>query len=787
MRIKVNAAELPTLLDRAPDGVSVLSLDCFDTLIWRNAQAPRDIFADLAIPGGAGWVRARAESKARKAARLSQDHAEVTIAEIYRTLMPSASDAEIEAAVAAELDAEARHCFAFAPTVALMRDARRRGLAVVIVSDTYLDEAQLRALIGAAAGDEVLGLIDRIFCSCAHGMGKAAGLFGPVLDALGLPPAAMLHVGDNPLADQEAPAALGIATAHFRQFDPAAEQRLRLEAAAASMIDGAVRAHIPAYQPHRPAIALRADGDAAWALGHDVLGPIFHAFAIWVLTEAEEIAARTGRPVKPVFLLRDGHLPARVFEAVAGKPAATAEISRFTACRAAFTGEDAVAHYLAAQGRHGRIDVLADQLGLSKSEARAMGRTQDEFGRAALKPAAIEKIAGRSAAFADRLFAHLEAAGVARGDAVMFVDLGYNGTAQNQLAPILAERFDLHVAGRYLLLREEILSGLDKKGFLDTRHYDVRALHALSGPIAVVEQLSTIVQGSVVDYGASGDPVRKGAGSKGAQTTVRDRVQEAAVAFARAAGAGVLKPPRSDDAACRRHMTLGALARLLFMPSADEVALCEAFEHDVNLGTDDRIRMLDVARAGEGLRRRGFFYLHQGERMYLSAELQPHGLPLNLALFGANRFDLDLRNADFRAASVKLPVMLADARGQAAIEVDAHATHDGYYLATIPVGAGRFAAGVHFGALCDWLQIDECAFYPVAAFGPDAREIAATPIPARPICEGMTEEAPGLYRCGAEALLLAPPPQGLGETPHLLAIAFRPLAPRRRAALRAAA
>jgi hypothetical protein len=121
------------------------------------------------------------------------------------------------------------------------------------------------------------------------------------------------------------------------------------------------------------------------------------------------------------------------------------------------------------------------------------------------------------------------------------------------------------------------------------------------------------------------------------------------------------------------------------------------------------------------------------------------------------------------------------------IEVEAHATHDGYYLATIAIGAGRFAAGIDFGAACDWVQIDECAFHPVAAFGPDADEVQAPTIPARPLCEGMTEEAPGLYRCGAEALLLAPPPQGVGATPYLLAVVFRPLVRRAAAALRAAA
>lgn len=788
MKMTVTAAELPTLLDRAPEGVRVLSLDCFDTLVWRNVQTPADVFADLPVPGGAGWLRTRAESRARNAARATGAHSEVTIEEIYRTMMPSAADAEIKAAIQCELDAEARHGFAFAPIVDLMRAAKARGFQLIIVSDTYLSEPQLRALIGAVAGDEVLGLIDRIFCSSDYGVGKAAGLFPHVLEALALPPGAILHVGDNLVADQNVPATLGIVTAHFRQFDPACEQRLRLEAAVAALLDPAVRSTIPAYQPHRAALSLRREEDSAWALGHDVLGPVLNAFADWIDHEAAELAARTGRDVKILFLLRDGHLPQRVFEAAHDRAVGAVELSRFTARRASFSNEALVRTYLAEQGAHGRIDVLARQLGLGKDEGRALGRGDPAaFNRAVLTPGTLRKIIGRSGAFADRLFAHLQTAGVARGDAVMFVDLGYNGSVQNHVAPVLRERFDVDVAGRYLLLREEALTGLDKKGFLDPRHYDLNALHALSVPIAVIEQLCTVAQGSVVDYNPKGAPVRKGAGAKGTQNAIRDRIQEACVAFASDAGAGVLRAPASDDQDSRRRAAAATLARLLFMPTANEVALLEAFEHDVNLGTDDQVQLLDIAESTRGLRRRGLFYLNQVERMFLPGEIQPHGMPLTLSLFSANRFGLDLRNADFRAGSITLPVLMADARGQTMTEIAAHATHDGYYLATIPVGAGRFAVGINFGAVCDWLQIDECAFHPVAAFGRDARELAVRPIEAAAIREGMSEEAPGFFRCTPEALLLAPPPQNVGTVPHLLAIVFRPILLRDRAALRQAA
>ena len=49
MQFTVRAADLPSLLDRAPADLACLSLDCFDTLIWRNAHAPQDVFADLPL------------------------------------------------------------------------------------------------------------------------------------------------------------------------------------------------------------------------------------------------------------------------------------------------------------------------------------------------------------------------------------------------------------------------------------------------------------------------------------------------------------------------------------------------------------------------------------------------------------------------------------------------------------------------------------------------------------------------------------------------------------------
>jgi len=788
MKTIVRSAELPTLLATAPEGIEILSLDCFDTLIWRNVQSPADIFADLPIAGGATWSRMRCESRARRRVRFAEQRDEVSIEEIYAALYPAADDEARSESIAQELAAEARHCYGFAPTAALIRDAKARGLKVILVSDTYLSEPQLRRLIADAAGEDVAAQIDRIFCSSQYGVAKAGGLFRHVLADLGISPQAIIHVGDNVVADRQAPEALGIHGIHFRQFDPAAEQRLRLEAAAASILDPAVRVSVPAYQPHRPAVSLRGPEDAAWTLGHDVLGPIMHAFASWVKSEAASMSDRLGRPVKLLFVLRDGHLPQQVFDAIdaGGTGTGAIEVSRFTARRAGFGDADAIRDYLASQSQHERTDVLACQLGLSRDEIRKVGpKSQAEFGRSVLSPAMVRKIVERSAEFADRLFVHFQSQGVERGDAVMLVDLGYNGTVQNHVGPLLEKRFGLTVAGRYLLLREDQHSGLDKKGLIDSRHCDIAGLQSLCGPIALVEQLCTIAQGSVVDYGRDGAPIRKGPGAKGAQNAIRDRLQQACVAFARTGADAVVRPAASDGEEARRLMALGALSRLLFMPAAAEVEIFQAFEHDVNLGTEDVVQLLDVAQSADGLRRRGLFYLTGAERMFLPGEVQPHGLPLNLALFAANRFGLDLRARDFRVGALKLPVIVADDRAQTMIEVDAHVTHDGYYVATIPVGAGRYAVGIQFGALCEWLQIDEAAYYPVDDYAENKAQVRA--VPASPIFEGMTAEAPGLYRCGPGALMLAPPPAAIGGAPHLLAVTFRPVAMRTAEAVRKAA
>lgn len=771
-------AELSTLFDTLPadvlDNVRVLSLDCFDTLLWRSGHAPRDVFADLPIAGGATGRRAAAEAGCRRRSADRHDMGEVTLSDIYTRLMPHADCATRDAAIAYELETEARHCFAFAPTVALIRAARVRGLGVIIVSDTYLDEGQLRALIAAAAGDDVAAMIDRIFCSCVYGKSKAGGLFTPVLDAMSLPASAVLHLGDNRIADFDAPKRLGIPAVHLRQFDTATESRLRREANASALIDPAAGVTRATLQLHRAQIALRTDSDPAFALGHDVLGPVFDGFARWLQDEAATLATEHGKPVKLLFLMRDGFLPMRAYEAIGGTDAAAVSISRFTARRASFDSDDAIETYLRHE-IHERWEVHADQLLLTATEGQEALRHSSGFRAAIRTPENMVRIRARSAAFAERLTRHIaHNADVEPGDTLMLVDLGYNGSVQNAVDRVLRRWTGGHVAGRYLLMRENDVTTLDKRGFIGTRHYDDRALQLLTRSASVLEQLATEIAGSVIDYREDGQPMRKKQISGSEHDALRTAAQAGAVAFAANSGCGFHRPPALDDGDGRRKTAVGALARLLLLPDATELALFAGLKHDVNLGTRDTNQLIDEDAAREGLRCGGVGAALSSERLFPTAELQSIDPALTLAFLGMARHGLDVRAPDFQANGLDVPVILADAHEQTAVTLTAWPTHDGFYRLMVPIGASRFTAGIMLGKVTSHAEIAQIAIQSVDDMDRQWADAAPTQLAVTPVLEGLRALSGALFECAPDSLIVVPPPTARNGAQAMILV-FRPI------------
>lgn len=781
MTVSLSPHQFDRLLDSYP-GIQCLSLDCFDTLLWRDTHSPRDIFQ--ALPGTSVIQRSSAERRARIAAEMAGRGSEISIGEIYAELMPNADNGEREAAIAAEIAAEARHCFGFAPVVQLMRAAKERGLRIIIVSDTYLDARQLQELIASAAGEEVTDLIDQIFCSSKFGKSKAGGLYHEVLRKLKLPGSAVLHIGDNKRADIEGVTPFGANTAHLAQFSGSAEQRLRLEAAIDKMIHPHAAETASTTLPHRATLSIAEPLAASPAerLGMTFLGPIYCGFERWLKSEAKALEEQHGGTVHWLFLMRDGHLPMLV-HALSGPHdnAHAVEISRFTAVASSLTSDRAIERQ-AQQNSAIKTEALAAQMLIPEEQLQAIcgDLPPEETNRALLRELRTgqrkKSIARAARELGDRLVAHVaNTVRPEKGDTLMLVDLGYNGTVQNRIDGLLRERLGVHVAGRFLLLREIDQPGHDKKGFISAEHYDAFTLEALCANVAVLEQLSTRSTGSVVDYEEDGTPIRRANDIKETQSGTRESIQAGCLQFQAFEETATVRNSAERDLDNWRRGAANVMARMMFLPMPEELTVIEQFEHDVNLGTAQTTGLFDKAIAHRGLRQRGLFYMNGSERMYLPAEIQGQGMATRLSLLTQRRFGLPLTFGDMADATIELPVIFADSKEAVPQLVTATNTHDGFFLAAIPVGASRYSVALQFGALFEWFELDSLSFHPVDEFLSLTPDDLRREVPAEPVLDGIEQAASRLMRCESEHgfAMVSPPANENGEQ-LMLACVFRP-------------
>ncbi len=793
---EVRAFELLDALAAHAGRIEVLSLDCFDTLLWRRTATPADVFYDLqhAPPfralGLTARLRAQAETLARSLRRLRQTQTEVRLPEIYQAAFPDLAEAQVEELCRAELAAEVDACFAFPPTVALIRAARQKGLRVVIVSDTYFDEAELRELLAATLPEDAYTAIARVFCSSRFRQGKADGLFRHVISDLNVRPDAILHIGDNATADLTAPLAAGVRALRFVQNDVDTCELLRLQGTAMALLDPSVRHTAGVPSPfHGVTAQRRAPADGDQLLGYAAAGPILYAFGRFIVDELAAMRAAGKRP-KPLFLMRDAYLPRQIANTIAGQDVGhEVGISRFAAYAASFRRAEDVERYLARFVGTQRLDDLAKQLGLAGDQAgdivaaaKKKSRPFDEFMRRIRRPEVMATIFDRSRAYRARLRRYVErTAGLEPGDTLVFVDLGYEGTAQRLLEPVFREEWGVDVAGLYLMVVGTPGWERSRKGVLDPSCCDERAVLSLVDQVALLEDICTADQDSVVDYDDTGTPI-------GApQVIARDQmervkpVQDACRAFAADAERFFAATGKRPDAASLRRSALGQLGRLSYFPTRHEMAYLEGFRLDMNLATTDSFRLFDRDEGLTGLRRRGLFFMehgHSGRRMNYPIELRYAGLEMAVTFFAQQRYGLSFAHADFTVRRENVPFVLARGAESTVAARDAHATHDGYFALLVPVGEADMNVAVLFGRRYTWVQIESVELVATSALYQDHESHHTEDISGRVLLDGMVERGTRVLECRTEAAFLYIPASVTDARQGRVAcrIVYRPLA-----------
>ena len=114
----LDIAEIADLLTQYAGQIRVLSLDCFDTLLWRTVSEPIEVFKDLQNQplfiehGICAESRRMAERRVRQMRVGLYGEHEVTIEEVYEHMLPDSSQELVDQFVRAEVETEKKYLFA---------------------------------------------------------------------------------------------------------------------------------------------------------------------------------------------------------------------------------------------------------------------------------------------------------------------------------------------------------------------------------------------------------------------------------------------------------------------------------------------------------------------------------------------------------------------------------------------------------------------------------------------------------------------------------------------------
>lgn len=596
--------------------LTACSFDVFDTFVLRACTTSEGVFArafelsaasKLHPNAGVNYVqhRVQAEARARKFKKDKTGSTEVTIDEIYayfpfrlfgieRSALADLAEAEFQA----ELDL----CRVNAEMLQLYRESQRSGLRVGFISDTYWNKHQLATLLRHRHPDLSW---DFLYASCDHGTGKGDKLFARYLGEQRVHPSCAAHIGDNPHADIKAARRHGIRTRFYPQAGETLSARMQQENTVFELLCPNQPSHLDrGYRTLRRIVATQApERSAAFHLGVTVLGPAMAAFDAFVEARVARLR-QDGAKVAVAFLGRDGFLSYRIWRDLRPEPAGYLEISR----RACIIGSGAIVE-------------LFDRLADTKLDAATFAKmvkilppsVADFFKRApggvatakqlsdALPGLMDDEIANVVTTMRVSLLAYLRHQITDFDDLtdLVLVDVGYSGSVQKAMRRMFdREHINIRLHGAYLLSLDDDFHDVapddTAEGFISDLIVTPHIKKMLINNVALLEQVCSSAEGSIREY-RGGEVIREADPRPREQFALIAEIQSGAVAFIHPARdiarRHLLQPFAERDVAAR--WTAAILGRFLLLPDDDELTMFGTYQHDINLGTQTLVPMLD--------------------------------------------------------------------------------------------------------------------------------------------------------------------------------------------------
>lgn len=761
----VKSVDLPSILSHYQHDIQVLSLDCFDTLLWRQTATPKDVFYLLEqhplfqSVGVTAHQRMSAAARCYREKYITHGYHQIRLSDIYArftSLTPEQQQALIEEEIKMEISV----CRPFAPMVDLIRQAHQLGMKVIIVSDIYFTEAQLRRLLSETLPQDVMTMISHVFASTDHATSKSDNLFHVVKSTLQVPATSILHIGDHQTADFTAPKRFGIKSIHFRQFDNTINHYLKRHHAVASLASLALpgaNINYACYSPFRQVYSLLppVPNKPEHTIGYLTFGPIFYTFAKFVCDEIETLK-KAGKQPKVFFLLRDAFLLEQACAAYAGHSVGKlVRIRKFVTVAASFRTKEDVDHYISSiKPEHFNYWVILEQLLLPRDIAdnilqitTSSPNQEQTFYQLLHQPFILDEIFKQSAAYRERLTLYIKKEmQLQAGDTVVLVDTGYMGVTQEFLTRSLAHEFDVTFKGLYFI------------GSHEPDRPDCRSLFTSTWcEHGLLEQTCTYKEGCVIDYDNQGNPIFDKVKLSDTQYDKVRTLQSECLRFINDAKHHLMI--QDIPLSMLQSSAFAMLHRHIFFPTDDEVMYFQAYQHDKDMGPRGDKHMFDLVQGIETLQSNiALTKLHPYEARTIN-------LNFTLSSLLQRAYSLDLSTEKCSLQSEPIALITLEGEKAAEFNIEAMQTHNGYYSFVTP-NVKNAAIAILFGKFYQWVQI-----LSIRLLGQENQANVGITI------ENMTENSGNLFECDENGALILTP-GGVQTTATTYQIVFRPIVKR---------
>lgn len=598
------------------DQYDLLSFDIFDTLLLRGLASPssihqkvweevlrQDLYQSDLTPLEFTKLRVELELRARK----KKNHREVTIEDIYQEI-PSYIVKDINKLIQIEIEQEIKYCYPNFDLYQLIKDAYGAGKRIALVSDMYLRQEQIEAILKANGIDLIY--FENILISCEHQCSKHSGELYEIL-LLRYPeisPDRILHIGDNKHSDVDQARKKGLDSYYYKvipdrinsvydyekiRHNSPQKELLSLRKLAASSLDQSVD----------------KECRSAYEIGASIIGPLMTLFISWTCDRMEKLGIHRIFP-----FMREGYLIGELLEREANhrqmdlyvKPIYVSRKVTYIASIEQINREE-IENVIGA--RNLTILESIEMLGLTKENFMEYETYFHHYFKEShriyinetttLKESIIERFLENSnkekiEAFVkqhrQRMVAYLRQNMEYFHEAAT-IDIGCFGRVQTWLEQALDLEEESHNLKHFLAIGttgEKIWSGIKFEGYFSTIAEHMDLIQTIQRSPDVLEKLISVTEGSTIGYKEEGSQI----------VQIQSNHVESNQKYLDYVFQGVFnfqkywflfeksKPELAKQAKANRRETLMILHRLIDMPRAEEAHLMGKFVADTNFGTN---------------------------------------------------------------------------------------------------------------------------------------------------------------------------------------------------------